>query len=219
MKTLARLALAALAALSLAACGGSSPDAFAAEYEALNGEQGANGTEHVSMEISEDHPFVIASQEEVRDLLTDGSGAIYFGFAECPWCRNAVPVMDEAAQAVGLDEIYYVNVREMRDQKSRDSDGEIVVDEEGSEFYYYLLSELGDQAPEYGSLEDPAERRITVPFVVVVVDGEIVSTHLGTVESQTDPLVAMTPEQRQELKDIYVGMFAAIPGCGPSVCE
>lgn len=222
MKALARLAvvaLTALTAIALASCGGSASDTFAAEYESLNGEQGANGNSYTSVEIPADHRFVIASEAQVRELFTDGSGAIYFGFPECPWCRNAVPLLNEAAAAVDLDEIYYVNVREMRDQKSRGEDGEIVVETEGSEFYYYLLSELGDQAPEYGSLEDPAERRITVPLVVVVVDGEVVSTHLGTLDSQTDPSVALTPEQQQELKDLYVGMFSAIPGCGPSVCE
>lgn len=106
----------------------------------------------------------------MRELLTDGDGAIYFGFPQCPWCRNAVPVMNEAAEAVNLDEIYYVNVPyHMRDQKARNEDGEIVTDRANTEFYYYLLEEIGDQAPEYSSLIIAHERRITVPLVAVVV--------------------------------------------------
>lgn len=217
MKLISRAAVVLTAALALAACGGSN-DPFVNEYEELNGEENSGGREYMSMDIHDEHRFKMATEEEVRELLTDGDGAIYFGFPECPWCRNAVPVMDEAAAAVNLDEIHYVNVFDMRDQKTL-VDGEIVVDKEGTDFYYYLLEQLGDKAPLYTSLEDPNEHRITVPLIAVVIGGNVVETHLGTVESQEDPYVPLTDEQRQELKDIYATMFSRIPGCGEYFCE
>lgn len=219
MKLFARTALVLAAAIALASCSGGSDDAFVNEYEDLNGVENANGAEHMAMDIPDDHRFVYASEEELRELLTDGNGAIYFGFPECPWCRNAVPAMDEAAKTMNLDEIHYLNVYDIRDQKSLDENGEIVVDEEGTDFYYYLLEELGDHAPEYGSLDDPSERRISVPLVVAVVNGNVVANHLGTVESQTDPSVPMTDDQHQELVNAYMSMFAGIPGCGIDICE
>ncbi|MFT3943385.1 MAG: hypothetical protein QM705_06110 [Ancrocorticia sp.] len=230
-----RTALALAAGLMLASCGaGSDGDTaststprptnteFITEYEGLNGQTTSKGDNtYTEMDIPDDHRFINASEEQIRDLLTDGDGAIFFGFPECPWCRNAVPVMDEAAKAVNLDNIYYVNVLEMRDEKVRNENGEIVTDKEGTEFYYYLLEELGDHAPEYKALEDPTERRISVPLVAIVVEGKVVTTHLGTVESQEDPYVPLTSEQHDELVEIYKKAFTRIPGCSEDepVCE
>lgn len=211
------LAAALTASLALMACSGS--DDFVNEYESLNGQETSGGSTYLELNIREDHRFTIATEEQVRDLLDKGNGAIYFGFPECPWCRNAVPVIDEAAEAVNLDEILYLNVMEMRDQKSRDADGEIVTDKEGTDFYYYLLEQLGDLAPAYTSLEDPNERRILVPLVAVVVGGNVVDTHLSTVDSQEDPYTPLTDEQHTELLDIYKQMFSRIPGCGEYACE
>ncbi|MFT0848240.1 thioredoxin family protein [Actinomycetaceae bacterium L2_0104] len=214
-------ALALATGLMLASCAGGSDDAFVNEYEELNGQETSNGQTYLAMDIPDDHRFTTATEEQVRQLLTDGDGAIFFGFPECPWCRNAVPVMDEAAEAVNLDEIYYVNVHDMRDEKALDENDEIVVDKEGTEFYYYLLEELGDQAPEYSSLEDPSERRISVPLVAVVVGGDVITTHLGTVDSQEDPYVPLTEEQHNELLESYKTIFTRIPGCSEDeyICE
>ncbi len=229
-----RTALALVAGLMLASCSSGSTggegstgtprptnEAFITEYEELNGQKSSGENTYMELDIPDDHRFVTASEEQVRDLLTDGDGAIFFGFPECPWCRNAVPVMNEAAEAVNLDEIYYVNVHEMRDEKARNDNGEIVTDKEGTEFYYYLLEKLGDQAPEYKALEDPNERRISVPLVAIVVDGKVVTTHLGTVESQEDPYIPLTAEQHDELLDIYKKSFSRIPGCSEEelVCD
>ena len=48
-------------------------------------------------------------EEEIFDIL-DGTGIIYFGFPECPWCRNAVPVLLDAAEEVGIEKIYYIYI-------------------------------------------------------------------------------------------------------------
>lgn len=220
MKSRKRQLLAGLitaAALALAGCGGSD-DPFVNEYEELNGETNSSGTDYMEVDIPDDHRFVNASEEQIRELFEDGDGAIYFGFPQCPWCRNAVTVMDEAAKAVSLDEILYLNVFDIRDQKSLDDNGEIVVEEEGTDFYQYLLEEIGDYAPEYEGLEDPTHRRIYVPLVVIVVDGEVVGSHLGTVESQEDPYAGLSEEQHEELLDIYIEEFSKIPGCGVNSC-
>ncbi|MEZ7897749.1 MAG: hypothetical protein QMB98_02915 [Flaviflexus sp.] len=192
---------------------------FIEEYEGLNGGTNSRGAEYMDVTIPEDHRFLPSSEAEIRELLEDGDGAIYFGFPECPWCRNAVGPLNEAAAAVNLEQIHYVNVSDMRGQKSRGQGNNVEVDEEATEFYEYLLEELGEFAPEYPGLEGSGERRILVPLVVTVVEGEVVSSHLGTVESQTDPTIPLDDEQRQELISTYSEMFEEIPGCGPLYCE
>ncbi|AZN31174.1 hypothetical protein EJO69_11095 [Flaviflexus salsibiostraticola] len=205
------------ATLMLGACSSGSDDPFVQEYESLNGEEARGGRAYLELDIRDEHRFRPSSEDEIRNLLDDGDGAIYFGFPECPWCRSAVGPMDEAAEAVNLDEIHYLNVSEIRDQKSVNASGDVIVTDEGTDFYGFLLDELGDFAPEYPDV--PGERRILVPLVAIVVGGEIVDSHLGTVESQTDPYEGMTDEQRTELIDLYREKFSQIPGCGEFYCE
>ena len=226
------LTLTAVATLALAGCSRGTPaptttpsptpsfatDAFASEYARLNGQTNSAGKEYITVNLPVDHRFAISSEEEIRDLLTDGDGVIYFGFPECPWCRNALAPMDTAAKRVNLEQIHYLNVLDIRDQKSLNESGEIVVEKEGTEFYQFLLSELGDFAPEYPGLNDPSVRRILVPLVVVVIGGEVVSSHLGTVDSQTDPYVPLTDEQFQELVTLYAMKFSPLPGCTETAC-
>ena len=106
---------------------------FKEEYESLNDKTNESGKEYVHVEIDEENPIKYSSYTEIMDILKNGTGVIYFGFPECPWCRNAVPVLFDAAKEMGIDSIYYFNALSMRDKKSLDDNGNIVVEEEGTE--------------------------------------------------------------------------------------
>ncbi len=186
---------------------------FKKEYEALNGTMNDAGVEYLTVEIPEANRLVYATEEEIIEIFEGGSGVIFFGFPECPWCRSAINVMNEAAKEASLGRIHYVNVLEMRDAKSLNSNGEIVVDEAGSDFYYKLLEYLGDSAPVYPGLDSEDERRILVPLVVSVTYGEIADVHMGTLDSHTDPYVPLTDAQVEELKNIYKDGFSAVSAC------
>ncbi|WP_143336719.1 hypothetical protein [Corynebacterium pacaense] len=217
-RSIAVLILIVIASLLLAGCSKSESEAISGEYSDLNGGTSSSGKEYLDVNLPEDNVFTTASDDELLDLLENGTGAVYFGFPQCPWCRNAVPVMEEAAKSVHLDSITYLNVHDIRDEKRLDEAGNVVTDEPGSELYQKILGILGDNAPEYEGLNDPAQRRIYVPLVVVVVDGEITGTHLSTVDSQEDPYVPLTPEQHDELLKTYQDLFSALPGCGVDRC-
>ena len=62
----------------------------------------------------------------------NSSGVIYFGFPECPWCRNAVSVLLDAASETGIDKIYYMNNRDDRDIQSL-KDGKISIEQAGKQ--------------------------------------------------------------------------------------
>ena len=70
---------------------------FKLEYESLNGQKTDDGREYMEVNINNDNKIVYADYKTIFDVL-DGTGVIYFGFPECPWCRNAVPVLLEAAE-------------------------------------------------------------------------------------------------------------------------
>lgn len=62
--------------------------------------------------------------EGAAEILKDRTGVLYFGFPECPWCRISMPVMNEVAQAGDIDQIHYVDARELRDTRVLSEDGD-----------------------------------------------------------------------------------------------
>ncbi len=177
---------------------------FKAEYESLNGKKNKNNKEYVHVEVPTKNPFIYASYDDVMDILSNGTGVIYFGFPECPWCRNMVPVLADAAKEMGIDKVYYFNALDMRDIKSLDKDGSIKTEKEGTKEYYKLIKVLGDFIGSYEGLNDESIKRLYFPTVVFVKDGKILTSHIGTLDSQTDPYKVLNDKQKNELKEIYM---------------
>ena len=191
---------------------------FKETYEALNGTTNDSGKEHMTITIPENNPMVFASGEQVIEMLTSGTGIIYFGYPECPWCRSALPVFLEATYKELVTEVLYYNNLDQRNIVELDDAGEVVVTQEGTEEYAKILDLLGDFASEYEGLNDPTIKRIYFPTMVFVKDGQVVGTHVGSVDSVEDSRVPMTDEQHQELYDIYIGLLALIKDVCDSAC-
>lgn len=155
---------------------------FKQEYEALN-----NDT--VVMNIDENNPIKYVNFDEVIDILSSGTGIIYFGFPGCPWCRNIIPVLFEMASTNNIDTIYYFNPSNIRSNND--------------ENYKKLVNILSDYLME----NDNGEKTLYVPDVYFIRNGEIVGHHLSTVDSQTSPYTPLTKEQGDELKNIYQELF------------
>ena len=177
---------------------------FKEEYELINGQMNLSGShEYKTIEIPEENPFVYAEMEDIERLFTEGTGVLYLGFPECPWCRTLIPVLVEAVQENGFDgDIFYYNALPDRDVRSLDENGEVVVEQEGTETYYRLLELLGDHIGPYEGLDDPSIKRIYFPTTVFVKDGEILYVHIDTVESQTDGYEPLDERQHAELLSI-----------------
>lgn len=188
---------------------------FKKEYESLNGQKNANGKEYISVDIKDDSKIYYATYQEIMDLLNHGTGVIYFGFPECPWCRNMIPVLLDAADETSIEKIYYFNALSMRDTKSL-KDGVIVTEKEGTEEYYQLLNALSSILGPYEGLNDDTILRLYFPTVVFVKNGTIVGSHEGTLDSQEDPYVALTTEQKEELKKIYTDFIHEVLG---DICD
>ncbi|MBP3461341.1 MAG: hypothetical protein J6K21_02915 [Bacilli bacterium] len=174
---------------------------FKEEYEKLNNKE-VNGKKYLNISIDEKNPIKYKTEDEIVDIIKNKTGIIYLGYPECPWCRNAVPVLLEAAKQTGIDEIYYLNMHDIRDKKEL-IDGKIVTVEEGTEGYKKILEALGDKASIYKDLNDDSIRRIYVPLVIFIDKGNIVAMQEATVESQKDPYIKLDEEQTKELLNIY----------------
>ena len=196
---------------------------FKQEYEDLNGKTiGDTKYEYPKVEIDKDNAIKYASYDDVLELLTDGTGVIYLGYPNCPWCRSAVPALLDAADEVGIKEIYYINMENERDEIKVKEDGTLETVKEGTEGYKKLLERLDNILDEYtltdihGNVVSANEKRIYVPLVIFVRKGEIVGYHLDTVESQKNPFDGLDKKQKNELMDIYVNYMHKVLG---DICD
>lgn len=176
---------------------------FKTEYESLNGKK-TNDKTYPEVKINTKINIVYKTEEKIVDIIKNGTGVIYFGFASCPWCRNAIPVLLDAANETSLEEIYYLDVKDIRDNKILDANGSIVTKKKGTSGYYKIVDALYDYLDVYKDLNDDKLKRLYVPAVVFVRDGTVVLMHTDTVSSQKDPYIPLNSEQKQELKNIYL---------------
>lgn len=177
---------------------------FKNEYEDLNGKTTNSGKEYLNIQIDKNNPIKYITYDELMDILDSGTGIIYFGFPECPWCRNAVPVLLEAIKEQSINEIYYFNAHDMRDEKELNENGEIVTTKEGTDEYNKIVEKLYDYLNVYDGLNDDTIKRLYFPNVFFISNGKVVGNHMSTVESQKDPYIELTEEQKEELKNIYI---------------
>ena len=129
--------------------------------------------------VADDNRFVYATSEEILSKFSDGTGVIFLGFPQCPWCQAIAPMLDEAVKAEGIDQIYYLNVRESRANND--------------ETYQTLVGHLKD----YLDTDEDGNPRIFVPDITVIKDGEIIGRYIQeTTEDAKTPDTYWTDERR-----------------------
>lgn len=106
--------------------------------------------------ITEDNVYVYRTLEEINKILENGTGLVYLGFPECPWCRGYVPIINEVAKEQGLDKIYYFNIKKDR--------------EDNSKLYQKTVELLGDNL----RYDNEGNRRIYAPSLIAVKNGKVV---------------------------------------------
>ena len=106
--------------------------------------------------VTEYNYFVYRDSKEIIKILENGTGVVYLGFPECPWCQAYVPILNEVADIEGLEKIYYYNILEARKDNTED--------------YQKMVEILSD----YLQYDDEGNKRIYVPAVIFVSKGEIV---------------------------------------------
>ena len=188
--------------------------AFKEAYESLNGTKNSSDKEYLKVSIPDKNLVTIKTDEEIIDVLENGTGVVYFGFNSCPWCRSLVETLITTAKDNNVKDIYYVdvlNIRSSYEVKNK----KLNQTKEGTEGYYKILDALDEYLSEYKITSekkeyDTKEKRLYAPTVVVVNNGEIVGFHEGTVASQTDPYLGLNDDEKKELTDIFKEMFLKI---------
>lgn len=184
---------------------------FKEEYESLNGKvREKDGKKIKEISIDSNNPITILTEEEAINLLENGTGLIYMGFPDCPWCRSMLPVLLQTLDNMNISVLSYLNILDIRDTYILDEENKPVQTKNGTESYYKMLTLLDPVLKEYtlktekGKSVSTKEKRIYAPTVIGVKNGEIVGIHEGTVDSQTDPYENLSTKQQEELAENFI---------------
>lgn len=196
---------------------------FKEEYEALNGKKAYGDAVYQTLDIDEKNKVVYDDLQGACEFLKNGTGIVYFGFPNCPWCRGILPTLLDVVEDSSLDKLYYVDMTDKRDTFEVE-DKKAVKTKDASEEYYDLLEILDEYLDKYIIEEDDKEydtkeKRIYVPLVVAVKDGKVMDAVTSPVkldEGQT-AFDKLTDKQKEDLKKLFEGMVDKTQDVG--VCD
>lgn len=134
---------------------------------------------YIKVDIPKDNGVCYLNEEEVISFFESGTGVVYFGYPECPWCRNVIGPLIRTSLDSGVS-LYYVDAHKLTNKDK-------------------LFRVLDDYLRE----DDEKNKKLYVPDVYFVKDGEVLSHHLGSVDSYKNPYLGMNKEQKDELISIY----------------
>jgi len=191
---------------------------FKKEYESYNSKVAYKDLKYQDLDIPKKNKVKYATLKEAVDIIKDGTGLIYFGYPNCPWCRGMLPALLDVVDCSCLENLYYVDMTGLRDTYEVNEDGNIVLKEKASDEYYELLKVLDGHLLDYtitdknGIEHSAGEKRIYVPLVVGVKDGTVVGSHTDSVplndgQSAFDKL---TDVQKETLKVIYENIIELV---------
>lgn len=136
-----------------------------------------------------DHVFVDMSVRDVYEQMNQGkSFAVYFGFAKCPWCISALPVLNEEAKAAGV-KVGYVDTR-------KDPSWQSNLDLTDYDLFLEMFGE-------YLDYDDNGILHLYTPHVFFVKDGKTVYEHSNTVEGHVAYERPLSAEEEQQLHEYY----------------
>lgn len=124
--------------------------------------------------VGNDNIFVYRTAAETINILANGTGVVFMGFKECPWCQYYAMFLHDAARETGINKIFYCDIREDR-QNNTDSYQRIVSIFSGSLQY-----------------DDEGRPRVYVPDLTVVNGGNITGRDF---ETSKETLGFSTPEE------------------------
>ena len=202
MKKYISIILVLVLSLLVVGCSNEKTDAmkFKEEYESVNNKVNEHTKkENRELNIPKNNPIVYATAEDiVKRIDNKETFIVYFGFAECPWCRSVIEQLLKVAEEKKVEKIYYVDVLNIRDVREIAEDGTITTTTEGSKGYMDLLTRLDSVLADYTLTDEneeevsAEEKRIYAPNVVAISRGEAIQLETGISPKLTDPYSKLT---------------------------
>lgn len=134
-----------------------------------------------------EHEYYSLSFDELEKILdTKGSAVIYLGTPGCPFCLEAVPLLNEL----------------LKEENTFAYALTLATDEEITTFQTDIFADFLS--------EDERVNGLQIPQVFVIKDGKIISNHLGTVSTHNAHERVMNDDEKAELTAIYTKMIESI---------
>ena len=139
-----------------------------------------------------DNMFIKVTADDVLNLIkTDKTAMVYFGFPGCPWCEDALPVLNEAAKNKDYPILYV---------ETRNEKGELNYSEETKEKLYNEFDFTFE-------LDENGKKTMYFPYVVRITYGIVTDYHIGTVAGHNANERELNEEEKIELKKTYENMI------------
>ena len=174
---------------------------FKKDFESLN--------DIYSVNISEDNHFVVSSAEDILELISNNkSFVVLFGSSSDYYTRTIMEVLDSSVHAAGLPELYYVDVKSIRDEYTIDENNVITKTKEATSGYNELVKYLNDYLKDYTVInKDNKEvsvgvKKIDTPLLVGVIKSKVSSAVTGVSSLQTSDMKTLSDEIKEDQKNI-----------------
>lgn len=121
--------------------------------------------------LDKDNVYVYKSINDIINVLSKGTGIVYLGFPECPWCQRYVVYLNNLAKEYNIEEIYYYNIKDARSNNTKE--------------YQKIVELLNDLLP----YDDNGNKKVFVPTVVFVKNGKVIALddETSTISDGTTP--------------------------------
>lgn len=189
---------------------------FKKEYESINNKDNGNGKKYRKLNIANDNPFVYSTAEDiVKRLDKEETFIVYFGFKECPWCRSIMEELIRSAKDKKVDKIYYVDIKDIRDVKEIDKDGNVITTKEGNKAYMELLERFSNVLSDYNLSKEnieinAVEKRIYAPNIIAVSKGKAIQMEEGISKELTDPYSKLTDKMKKYTYNKFKCLFKCL---------
>lgn len=156
------------------------------EDQIMENYPGLTDNKHIIKELS--------LEELTKKVSNKETFVVVLGFPECPWCQAIMPELNEAGKNLNLENVYYCNIKDARDN----------IDSKDRIYYLGLYEYFED-------VVDDEKDRINAPTVIKVNNGRLAGFHIDTVEGHTinesGVLPPLNEEQRLELHTLLKELF------------
>lgn len=136
----------------------------------------------LTSDVKDPEMETITFEESVNYL--DETVALFFSFEDCPWCYDAIQVLNQVYKNYDIP-TYYVDVK--REERT-----------EGNEAYDKVVEKIN------------VDGKMYVPYFVVLKDGNVVGCNIGTTDDhqkEENVLPVINEMQIAKLKMIYNNLY------------
>jgi len=191
----------------------SDAEKFKNSYEDLNGKI-IDGKSYISVNIDNSNPIKYITSEELINKMNDKSTfLVFFGYAKNEWVRSVVENIIIEANNYNIDNIYYLDIEDIRDEYKLNDNKELELVKEGTKEYKILLDKFDSVLSSYESfkyldtegneVEVPVEeKRIEAPSLVLVKDGVPVKLTSGISSLLENPSLPQTDDMIEDSRRI-----------------